>query len=145
MSPAADAEAKKKIKTLTRTDFLIQFLWKPVAPRPCPRIPRSGRRRSMDQEAKIKDQIKDWVDKMTEAEKQKDSSAVKIPSAEEIEAASKEKTKELESAIDKAFSTLTSPAAPAAPWTPGTPAPAAPGAVPAGPAAAPAATETPKS
>ena len=29
---AAEAEAKKKLKTLTRTDFLLQFVWQPTKP-----------------------------------------------------------------------------------------------------------------
>ncbi len=144
MSPAADAEAKKKIKTLTRTDFLIQFLWKPVVPEALPEDPEERKAKLEEQAAKVKDQIKEWIDKMTEAEKQKDSSAVKIPSAEEIEAASKAKTKELESAIDKAMSTLSSPPAAGAPGAPGAPVPGAPGAAPPVPAAAPAAPGTPK-
>ena len=144
MSPAADAEAKKKIKTLTRTDFLIQFLWKPVVPEALPEDPEERKAKLEEQAAKVKDQIKEWIDKMTEAEKQKDSSAVKIPSAEEIEAASKAKTKELESAIGKAMSTLSSPPAAGAPGAPGAPVPGVPGAVPPVPAAAPAAPGTPK-
>ena len=119
MNAAADAEAKKKIKTLTRTDFLIQFLWKPVDPEPLPEDPEERKAKLEEQAAKVKADVKDWIDKMTEAEKEKDSSAVKIPSADEIEAASKAKTKELESAIDKAMSTtLSAPTAPGAPGAP---------------------------
>ena len=32
-----DAEAKKQLKTLTRTDFLLQFVWKPPKPEELPK------------------------------------------------------------------------------------------------------------
>jgi hypothetical protein len=78
------------------------------------------------------------IEKMTEAEKKKTDSAVRAPSAEEIEKASAQKTSELESAIAKAVSTLTNPA----PGAADAPAAAAPGGAP--PAGAlPATTPTP--
>ena len=43
-----DAEAKKKLKTLTRTDFLLQFVWKPPKPDEQPKTDE-------EREAKIKD------------------------------------------------------------------------------------------
>ena len=111
---AADAEAKKKIKTLTRTDFLIQFLWKPVAAEALPEDPEERKAKLEEQDEKVKQDVKDWIDKMTEAEKQKENAAVKVPSMEEIEAASKQKTSELDSAIEKAVNQSATPAAPGA-------------------------------
>ena len=34
---ATAADAKKQLKTLTRTDFLLQFVWKPVKPEELPK------------------------------------------------------------------------------------------------------------
>jgi type IV pilus assembly protein PilM len=134
MGAAADAEAKKKVTTLTRTDFLIQFLWKPTPPEEMPTDPEQRKAKIEEQAAKVKDMI----DKMAEEEKKKSDAAVKIPSAEEIEKASSQKTKELEAAIAKAVSSLTNPAGGNA-SAPGAaaPAPGAPGAVPAPTPAAP--------
>ena len=106
----ADAEAKKNIKTLTRTDFLIQFLWKPTPPRTLPEDPEQRKAKVDEQTAKVKE----LLDKMKEAESQKNNSAVTIPSAEEIEKASKQKTSELEAAIKKALTTIATPAPDAA-------------------------------
>ena len=140
MNKTADAEAKKKLKTLTRTDFLIQFLWKPPAPEDL-KLPEDPEKRKA-KEDELNGKIKDIIEKMKEAEKT--NSVVTIPSAEEIEKSSKQKTSELESALTKAMSTIAnsapaaSGAAPAVPGAaaPGVP-PAAPG-VPAAPGAAPA-------
>jgi hypothetical protein len=68
-------------------------------------------------------------DRMHEAETQKNSSAVTIPSAEEIEKASKQKTSELEAAITKALTTLATPGPEAAAGTPAAGTPGAPGGV----------------
>ena len=38
MNPT-DAAAKKKLVTLTRTDFLIQFVWQPPKPEERPKTP----------------------------------------------------------------------------------------------------------
>jgi type IV pilus assembly protein PilM len=133
---AADAEAKKKITTLTRTDFLIQFLWKPVVAEPLPDDPAERKAKLDEQEAKVKQDVKDWIDKMGEAEKQKENAAVKVPSMEEIEAASKQKSSEVDSALQNAVKSLATPAAPGAAAVPGA-APAGP--APGPPAAAPAA------
>jgi len=122
------AEAKKLIKTLTRTDFLIQFLWKPTPAEELPEDPEQRKAKLEEQAAKAKDMF----EKMNQAESQKNSSAVTIPSAEEIEKASRQKTSELEAAITKAVTTLASPAADAAAG-----AAVAPGAVPPGVPAAP--------
>jgi len=123
MMPGADAEAKKAIKTLTRTDFLIQFLWQPVAAEELPEDPEQRKPKLEEQAAKVKD----ILDKMREAETQKNSSAVTIPSAEEIEKASKQKTSELEAAITKALTTLATPGPEAAAGAPGAPGAATPG------------------
>ena len=123
MGQGADAEAKKNITTLTRTDFLIQFLWKPTPAEELPTDPEQRKVKLDEQAAKAKD----MQEKMHQAETQKNSSVVTIPSAEEIEKTSKQKTSELEAAITKALTTLAAPAAPDA----------AAGAAPAGVPAAP--------
>ena len=124
----ADADAKNNMKLLTRTDFLIQFLWKPT-PAEEPEDPEQRKAKLEEQTAKVKDMF----EKMNKAEAEKNSSAITIPTAEEIEKASKQKTSELEAAISKAL--LPEPAAAAAApgsTTPGVPAtpgiPATPGA-----------------
>ncbi|HWT82030.1 MAG TPA: hypothetical protein VN648_24860, partial [Candidatus Methylomirabilis sp.] len=110
MAGGVNAEAKKNIKTLTRTDFLIQFLWKPTPAEELPEDPEQRKAKLEEQAAKAKE----MHEKMTQAEGQKNSSAVTIPSAEEIEKASKQKTSELETAITKALTTLATPAPDAA-------------------------------
>ncbi len=102
----ADAETKKNMKTLTRTDFLIQFLWKPTPAEELPEDPEQRKAKVEEQAAKAKEVL----DQMRQAESQKNSSAVTIPSAEEIEKASKQKTSELEVAIKKALTTIATPA-----------------------------------
>jgi type IV pilus assembly protein PilM len=106
MGMPTDAEAAKNRKTLTRTDFLIQFLWKPVPPEELPTDPEARKAKIDEQAAKAKD----MMDKMAESEKKKADAAVKAPSAEEIEKASSQKSTELEAAITKAFQTATAPA-----------------------------------
>ena len=128
MAGGANAEAKKNMKTLTRTDFLIQFLWKPTPAEELPEDPEQRKAKLEEQAAKAKE----LHDKMTQVEGQKNSSAVTIPSAEEIEKASKQKTSELETAITKALHTLATPAPDAAAG-----AAVAPGAAPPGVPAAP--------
>jgi type IV pilus assembly protein PilM len=126
MGPAgkADEDAKKNLKTLTRTDFLLQFVWQPPKPEEVPKTPE-------ERDAKIKD----WSDKMTEA--QKNNPAVTIPKGEEIEAASREKSKQVDSAISNALGGGAAGAAPGAQPGAGTPGFAPqPGVAP--PAAAPA-------
>jgi type IV pilus assembly protein PilM len=137
MMPGNDAEAKKRIKTLTRTDFLIQFLWKPTPAMELPDDPEQRKAKLDEQAAKAKE----LFDKMNQAEAQKSSSAVTMPSAEEIEKASKQKTSELEAAITKALTTLAAPdAAAGGAAVQGA---VAPGAAPAGVPAAPAAPAPP--
>ena len=128
MAGGVNAEAKKNIKTLTRTDFLIQFLWKPTPAEELPEDPEQRKAKLEERAAKAKE----MHEKMTQAEGQKNSSAVTIPSAEEIEKASKQKTSELETAITKALHTLATPAPDAAAG-----AAVAPGAAPLGVPAAP--------
>ncbi|HKM56940.1 MAG TPA: hypothetical protein VJY33_26275, partial [Isosphaeraceae bacterium] len=121
----AAAEAMKSIKTLTRTDFLIQFVWKPEAIEPLPDDPEQR-----------KAKIKELVEKFKEAENQKSNAVVTIPSAEEIEKASKQQTSELEAAIQKALSTIANPAPEGTMGTGSTPA-AGGGATPGVPATVP--------
>jgi type IV pilus assembly protein PilM len=99
----SEAEAKKKLKTLTRTDFLLQFVWKPIKLEEQPKT---------DEERQAK--IKDFIDKMTEVEK--NNPAVTIPK-EEIEAASLKKSQEIDSKIQNAIT----PAAGASATGAGTP------------------------
>ncbi len=120
----SEAELKKQIKTLTRTDFLIQFLWKPTPAEELPADPEEHKAKLEEQAGKAKD----LLEKMKQAESSKNSSAVTIPSAEEIEKASKQKTTELETAITKALSTLATPAPDAAGGAAAAPGAAAPGA-----------------
>ncbi len=134
----AAAEAKKDLKTLTRTDFLIQFLWKPTPPEDLPEDPEQRKAKLEEQAAKVKD----WFEKMGQAEKAKNNAAVTIPSAEEIEKASKQKTTELDAAISKALSAIAAPGDAAAGVGGAPAAPGLPGAV--APPAAPAAGATPK-
>jgi type IV pilus assembly protein PilM len=104
-----DAEAKKQLTTLTRTDFLLQFVWQPVKQADLPKTEE-------DRAAKIKD----WVDKLTEVEK--NHPAVTMPKAEEIEAASNKKSKEIDSQLEKALTPGAAPGAPGVGGTPGVPA-----------------------
>ncbi len=104
----ADADAKKNMKLLTRTDFLIQFLWKPTPAEELPDDPEQRKAKLEEQTTKVKD----LFDKMNKAEAEKNSSAITIPTAEEIEKASKQKTSELEAAITKALSPEPSAGAP---------------------------------
>jgi type IV pilus assembly protein PilM len=129
MPLGANADAKKNIKTLTRTDFLIQFLWKPTPAEELPADPEQRKAKVEEQAGKAKEMF----EKMNQSETQKNSSVVTIPSAEEIEKASKQKTSELEAAIIKAVTSAASPAPDAAAG-----AAAAPGAAPPGVPAAPA-------
>jgi type IV pilus assembly protein PilM len=110
-----DAEAKKQLKTLTRTDFLLQFVWKPVKQEDLPKTEE-------DQKTKVKE----LADKMVEA--QKNHPAVTIPKLEDIQAASLKKSKEIDSQLEKAIAPGATPGAPgfgappAGAGTPGVPA-----------------------
>ena len=107
-NPATDAEAKKNLKTLTRTDFLLQFIWQPPKPEDQPKT---------DEERDAK--IKEIIAKVTEAEK--NNPAVTMPKVEELTKASLKKTQELDSKIQNAIA----PAAPGGAGTPGFGAPPA--------------------
>ena len=101
-----DAEAKKKLKTLTRTDFLLQFVWKRPKPEELPKT---------DEETKAK--IKEIYDKMAEAEK--NNPAVTMPKAEELEAASLKKSEEIDSKLKSLAPAAGGGAAGTVPGTPG--------------------------
>jgi type IV pilus assembly protein PilM len=126
---AADAEAKRKRKILTRTDFLLQFVWQPA---------------KAEDQPKTKDELE--VKLKAEAEKLKDAeknfAAESTTKAEEaIEAASLQKSQAVDSAIKKAVSGANAggvtapPGAPTEPGPPGLGNPP-PGAAPATPGAA---------
>jgi type IV pilus assembly protein PilM len=121
MGNPADAEAKKNLKTLTRTDFLLQFIWKPLTPEEQPKT---------DEERDAK--IKEIIAKVTEAEK--NNPAVTMPKVEELTKASLKKTEELDSKIQNAIA----PAAPGGAGTPGFGAPPAGTGTPPGGAGTPA-------
>jgi type IV pilus assembly protein PilM len=111
----ADAEAKKRIKYLTRTDFLIQFVWQPPKVEEMPKT---------DEERETK--IKEEITKLTEAEK--NSPAVRTSKDEiekELEAASRKKSQQLDSAVSKVIGGMNAATVPTA-------APGAAAAVPGG-------------
>jgi type IV pilus assembly protein PilM len=112
-----DAEKQIQLKTLTRTDFLLQFVWKTPKPEELPKT-EDDQKKSLDE----------LVAKMTEA--QKNNPAVTMPKLEEIQAVSLKKSQEVDSQLQKA---ITPPGG--APGTPGF-GPAAPGAGPANPGGA---------
>jgi type IV pilus assembly protein PilM len=100
----SDAEAKKRMKTLTRTDFLIQFVWQPVKVEELPKTDE-------EREAKIKEEIT----KLTEAEK--NNPAVRTSKEEiekELEAASRKKSQQLDSAVSKVLGGVNAGAVPGA-------------------------------
>jgi type IV pilus assembly protein PilM len=96
-----DADAKKQLKTLTRTDFLLQFVWK--APK------QEGPPKTEEEQKKSLEEV---VTKMTEA--QKNNPAVTMPKAEDLQAASLKKSEEVDSKLQNALT----PGA-GAPGTPG--------------------------
>jgi type IV pilus assembly protein PilM len=102
----SEKEAKKQRKVLTRTDFLLQFVWKTPKPEELPKT---------SEEAKAK--IDEFRTKMHEVEK--NNPAVTIPKESEIESASLKQSEKVESDVTKA---LTGPA-PGAPASGGAPAP----------------------
>ncbi len=114
-----EAEAKNQLKTLTRTDFLLQFVWKPLKQDELPKT---------EEEQKTK--LDDVVAKMSEA--QKNNPAVTMPKLEELQAVSLKKSEEVNTELQKA---LTAPGG--APGTPGF-GPGAAGHVPGGGAGVPA-------
>ena len=76
---------------LTRTDFLLQFVWKPAKPEDCRKLPKKKR--------KLADEEK----KLTEAEKTNAGDTVTAKLEETIEAESLRKSEQLDSQLDKAF------------------------------------------
>jgi type IV pilus assembly protein PilM len=85
----AQADLKKQLKTLTRTDFLIQFVWQP---------PKQEDRPKTDEERAEK--LKSIIADLTEAEK--NNSAVKVSKEEmekELDAVSRKKSEQLETQI----------------------------------------------
>jgi type IV pilus assembly protein PilM len=100
---AAGGVNKKDYKWLTRTDFLLQFVWIPVQPEAQPKTPEE-----------VSAKLKEIADKLVEAEKEytADASTEKLEAA--IEAESLKKSKAFDSAAEKALNAV-SPAANAAP------------------------------
>jgi type IV pilus assembly protein PilM len=86
----AAEDAKKQLKTLTRTDFLLQFVWQPLKPEEQPKTVE-------ERDAKIKE----FQSKMEEVEK--NHPAVVMPKSEEIESASLKQSEAINSAINKAL------------------------------------------
>jgi type IV pilus assembly protein PilM len=114
---------RPKLVTLTRTDFLIQFIWQPPA--------QEGPAKSAEErQAELKTKIEEVTKQMREAEAKKSNTVVALPKAEDIEKASQAASIAAESALSKAAS------APAGPG-PGTAPPAAGPAAPVAPAAPP--------
>ncbi|AMV37656.1 type IV pilus assembly protein PilM [Planctomyces sp. SH-PL62] len=112
------ADAEKDIRKLTRTDFLLQFVWVPPAPT------EEDKAKTPEEllEAR-KAELLEITTKMIEAEKGK--SAVTVPVEAEIEKASTKQSDEIDSEINKA---LSAPAAGAAGAPAGKETPAAPAA-----------------
>jgi type IV pilus assembly protein PilM len=88
---AAGAVSKKDLKYLTRTDFLLQFVWIPVKPESLPKTPE-------ELKAKLDDEAK----KLSEAEKAYAGESGSAKLEEAIEAESLKKSKAIDSVIEKA-------------------------------------------
>jgi hypothetical protein len=107
-----------QIHTLTRTDFLIQFLWQPPTQEGPPKSPE-------ELKAEFTTKVAEATKAMREAEAKKSNAVVTLPKEEAIESASKAASREVEKVLSKAAA----PAGPAAAPAAGAPAPApAPGA-----------------
>ncbi len=121
MPGGQDADMKKKLKTLTRTDFLLQFIWKPLPADQQPKTPE-------DRIEKLKIIVAD-LNKAEEKKPQVRSDQEQT--AKLLEAASLKKSEQVESQISQQL-------APATGGTPGAPTPPAGGvpgaAAPVGPA-----------
>jgi type IV pilus assembly protein PilM len=105
---------RPKLVTLTRTDFLIQFVWQPPT--------QEGPAKSAEErKAEFTTKVAEVTKQMREAETKKSNTVVTLPKESDIENASKAASREVENAVSKSA------------------APAGPAAAPAGPAAAPAA------
>ncbi len=87
----SEAEEKAKLKTMTRTDFLLQFVWVPLKPEEQPKT-----------EEEFKAKIEEIAKAMHEAEK--NNPAVTMPKPEEIEAVSLKQSQQIDSALSKAVS-----------------------------------------
>jgi len=113
----ADAAAAKKLVTLSRTDFLIQFVWQPLKPAEKPK-----------DAAELQAKIADISTKMSTAAAAKKGAVVVIPKIEEaIEKASLQQSQEVANALKSATAPASTP--PAAPGAPAAaPAPAIPAA-----------------
>lgn len=86
------AVSKKDLKMLTRTDFLLQFVWVPVKPEAQPKTPEE-----------LKTKLEDIAKTLTEAEKDYTADVSTAKLEEAIEAESRKKSQALDSALDKAF------------------------------------------
>lgn len=98
MGGARGKDAEKDIRKLTRTDFLIQFVWVPPAP--------SDEDKAKTPEELLearKAQLEEIKTKMAEAEKAK-AGSMTIPAEAELEKASTKQSDEIDSAINKALS-----------------------------------------
>jgi hypothetical protein len=89
---AAGAPSKKDYKMLTRTDFLLQFVWVRVKPEAQPKTPEE-----------LKAKLEEIVKKLSEAEKTYTPDTATAKLEEAIEAESLKKSKALDSAIEKAI------------------------------------------
>jgi type IV pilus assembly protein PilM len=125
MNPMADAASKKNVTMLTRTDFLIQFIWQPL---------KAEEKPKNDEELQAK--LADIVKLLADADKnQAGGSAVKEA---DIEKASKQQSDMVDTALQKATTAAQKSVVPA-PAGAGAAVAPAPGAVPAPSAAPPAA------
>jgi hypothetical protein len=91
----SDAEAKKKMKTLTRTDFLLQFVWQPRKPEEQPLT-------AEERTAKLKEEF----DKLNEAQKNNPAVKVSAQLEKDLESVSRQKSQQVDSAVTKAISAL---------------------------------------
>jgi type IV pilus assembly protein PilM len=117
---------RPKLVLLSRTDFLIQFVWQPPAQEGPAKTPE-------ERQAELKTKIAEVTKQMRDAEAKKSSTAVVLPKGEDIEKASAAASREVENALSKAAA----PAAPAAGAPPGPGTAAPPGAPAPAPAPAP--------
>ena len=107
MNKFGSGKEKEKLKTLTRTDFLLQFVWVPVEPKNLPKTPEE-RKIKLDEIAKqLSDAKKDFTPE----------SPNKVEEA--LEADSLKKSEAIDSAISKAMGPAN--AAGGTQPTPGTP------------------------
>ncbi len=80
--------AKKNVKILTRTDFLIQFLWQPPKPEEMPKTPEEMRTK-----------VDEIVKLLTDAEKNK--SAIVMVKESDLENVSRKQSQDLSNALSK--------------------------------------------